>query len=200
MNFMLSPTHVHAVRMRERGCKTAAPPMSVSKMELVLFIAISCVLASDTYAQQGCPTITESDLGSIDAPSMTGLIAERLEDVVQLVEYRVVCEATAGSRDLYNEVSVVAEYMFGDPPSTMSAQFEFSCVANGGGVQWDTTSRLSFTTPPDITDLRFAITRRDCYTCVSPNLHNSSAPASNHCLSKCNNYYDCTCTYMCSAS
>lgn len=142
-----------------------------------MLVAISSLLAASTNAQR-CGEVTQAVLGSTDDFSTNGLIAERVGFAVQLSRFRIVCEATAGARDLYTEVSVVAEYTV-EGSTLTQAQFEFSCIT---GNVWDTVDAFGFTVPPDIDNIIFAIRRRDCYKCVSPNSFNTSAPGNNHCL------------------
>ena len=149
----------------------------------VLIAILSFSLLAATGSAQGCARITGSDLGSIDAPSRTGLIARRrnLERdtplQVQLFRYNVVCEAASVMRDMYRHVSVVAEYGFG--PDTEVAQFEFSC---GDGDVWGIdvsgSSEGTFTTPPsaNLTTSQ----RSDCYSCLSP--LRTSPSNINHCV------------------
>lgn len=128
---------------------------------------------------QSCHRITAGDLGDTNVSSSTGLIAERVGGSIRLQRFRVVCEVTAGTRDMYTGVSVVAEYNNASSTS-MQAQFEFSCII---GNAWATVDlQGGFTSPPDTGNILFAIQRRDCYACVSPDTIGNSRPGTNHCL------------------
>lgn len=136
------------------------------------FYFVSAVAISSA---QSCQRITTGDLGRTNT---SGLIAETVGNAVQLQQFRIVCEVTAGTRDWYTGVSVVAEYIVGSSSTSTRAQFEFSCIT---GNVWGTVNPQSLTTPPD-TNIRFATLRRNCYVCVSPNAYGSSLPGTNHCL------------------
>lgn len=148
-------------------------------MALLLLFAISCLLVASTDAQS-CREITDADLGSRNSFSTTGLIAPRVGSAVQLNLFRIACTVTAGTIDMYREVSVVADYTVEGSSTSTQAQFEFTCVAPAN--VWTTVDASAFTMPPDIDNIIFTITRRDCYTCVSPNTFGNSAPGNNHCL------------------
>lgn len=127
---------------------------------------------------QGCLRITADDLGNVSNISSTGLIARTVGRAVWLQRFNIVCEATAGYRDRYTSVSVVANYT--EEFTSTQAQFEFSCVP---GNVWDTADQ-GFTTPPDVNNILLAIKRRDCSACISPDAYGNSLPGNNHCLRK----------------
>ena len=136
---------------------------------------------------QSCTKLTAEDLGNSTAPTANGLIAERLADdtpysvEVQLVQYNLVCEATAGMRGRYRHVSVVAEYYLND--SLTMSQFEFSCASGDvWGIVVSGSSENTVTTPPDAT-LNSTL-RRDCFLCLSPRRAGNNNNNSEHCSGK----------------
>lgn len=173
---ILSPTHLF--------CSLHAY-LAELKMAL-LNLAILCVLLAAASDAQICPRITEDDLGNTAAPSMVGLIAERLgvgsqPPFVELIRFNIVCEVTAGTRDGFRHVSVVAEYWSND--NLTLSQFEFSCV--GASPEWSIQASGStdntFTASPSANFL--TPLRRDCYLCLSP-ARSNAADAVNHCASQ----------------
>lgn len=200
MNNVKQRRHAHHCILQRRHAHHLADSSpthrSQWKMALLLLVALCSLLAASTDAQS-CEEITAADLGRTDVLSTEGLIADREESGVQLRRFRIACTVTAGTIDLYREVSVVAEYIVEGASMPKQAQFEFSCTGPAPN-QWNTVTvnrNDSFTVPPDIDNILFTITRRDCYTCVSPNTIGNSAPGNNHCLGRwChNNYYNCEC-------
>ena len=152
-------------------------------MELFVFAAISCLLVASTDAQ-GCSRITLGDLGASSAFSRSGLIAERLADMVRVEQFAIACEVTAGSQGLYSQVSVVVEYTTLGSTNITRAQLESTC---GAGGTWNPIEQDGFTVPSEFGNVPFnrILPRRDCYQCVSPQSLGNSAPGNNHCLRKC---------------
>lgn len=138
-------------------------------------IVVACINING----RGCPRITSDNLGCTDTPSRTGLIPERVNAALQLQQFRIVCEVTSGTRDMYTEVSVVAEYRLEGSLESTQAQFEFLCVNDS---EWGTLHFLDFTSPSEFQDINTASLRRDCHSCVSPTFFRSSLPGKNHCL------------------
>ena len=160
---------------------------------LFVIIIISVLTAGISVNAQRCASITAEDLGNSSFPSPYGLIARRLgysEDsppllyYIQLFNYNVVCEATAGIRDLYRGVSVVANYT--SNRTLAVSQFDFSCSGVDISV-WDIevngSALNTVITPPDA-NMETTL-RRDCHGCLSrrPGLSNDIIPES-HCLSE----------------
>lgn len=72
--------------------------------------------ATGTPDVGGCAALTMTELGSVDSLSQGGLVAEFLERgqeasvSVQVLEYRVLCEAAGGRRGGIARVSVIVRY------------------------------------------------------------------------------------------
>lgn len=147
--------------------------------EFFLVIALSSLLAASVEAQ-GCQVITESELGDTASISASGLIAERLGTSVQLISFKSVCSVTAGSRDLYTEVSLVASYTSGD--GVLQAQFEFGCTNGNWTIELRGSSENTVTIPPNavIGGVLILNLRTDCYQCASPDRLGFSVNG-NHC-------------------
>lgn len=153
----------------------------------VLLVAIFGLLGS--ASAQSCARITASDLGNSDMASNTGLIAEILRinsgaDVttpVLLHNFHIVCEGVAVTRDMFREVSVVANYTFS--AITRTSQFEFSCgTMNVWTVQVSGSTSDTVTTPADATFTTSP--NSNCSQCLSTRRSGSSSDPINHCSGK----------------
>ncbi len=118
-----------------------------------------------------------------------GLIATRLamlepenttQPTVELIRYNLVCEATAGVRNTYRYVSLVAEYILNGTGPAILSQFEFGCSAEG---VWEPevvgSINNTFTFPPDAT-LNTSL-RTNCSLCLSPLRPGSTHSNDEHC-------------------
>ena len=153
------------------------------KMQLSVTIAVISLLIASCNSQS-CQRIAANDIGSTNSPSTSGLIAERRAidigtlPIVQLFRYNVVCEATAGTRDGFRYVSLVADYS--DNGINRSAQFDFSCdVANVWGIRVSGSTDNTITIPPDASF--DTLVRRDCFLCLSSQRSGTSHENINHC-------------------
>ena len=151
-------------------------------MKFFLVIALSSLLAAGVEAQ-GCQAITESEVGDTNTLSTSGLIAELLGIQVQLLSSQPVCTVTAGVRDLYTEVSLVASYT--DGASLLQSQFEFGCTNETWTIEIRGSSTSTVTTPPNALLGGFIVLplRTDCYQCASPDRLGASING-NHCQGK----------------
>lgn len=149
-------------------------------MKFFLVIALSSLLAASVEAQSGCLVITESELGDTGAISASGLIAERLGTPIRLISFKSVCSVTAGSRDLYREVSLVATYTTGG--DELQAQFEFGCTDDTWRIEIRGSTNDTVTIPPNalIGGVLILNLRTDCHQCASPDRLGFSING-NHC-------------------
>ena len=128
----------------------------------LVIVALTVVPVS---CQVDCPMFNETDLGTTDTSSATGLIGTAFQAVsgdpslpvsVQVHDSNIVCLRSGQTRDTYSGVSVVVNYTCTGALSECSgnpilSQFEFECVANP--VRWapsvDGSAANIITTPPD---------------------------------------------------
>ena len=145
----------------------------------LLIVALTVVPVS---CQVDCPMFNETDLGTTDTSSATGLIGAAFQAVsgdpslpvsVQVHDSNIVCLRSGQTRDTYSGVSVVVNYTCTGALSECSgnpilSQFEFECVANP--VRWapsvDGSATNIITTPPD--GSLSTTLRTDCGVCISP--------------------------------
>ena len=131
-----------------------------------------------------CLPLSETDLGTANAPSTTGLVGAAFQAVsgepsmhmpvsVQVHASNIVCLSSGLIRNTYRGVSVVVNYTCTGAPSECTgnptlSQFEFECVANP--VRWaasvDGSASNIITTPPD--GSLSTTPRTDCIVCISP--------------------------------
>ena len=156
-------------------------------MELFRFIAVRLililVLSGFARAQVAdCIPLSETDLGTANAPRTTGLVGAAFQAVsgdpsmpvsVQVHDSNIVCLSGGLIWNTYRGVSVVVNYTCTGAPSECTgnptlSQFEFECVANP--VRWapsvDGSAANIITTPPDAS--LSTTLRTDCIVCVSP--------------------------------
>lgn len=156
----------------------------------VLLVAIFGLLGSANA--QSCARITASDLGNSDVASTRGLIAEILRinsgadasTPVLLHNFHIVCEGVAVTRDMFREVSVVANYTLSASGGiTRTSQFEFSCgTTNVWNVQVSGSTSDTVTTPADATFTTSP--NSNCSQCLSTRRSGSSSDPINHCSGK----------------
>ena len=145
----------------------------------LVIVALTVVSVS---CQVDCPMFNETDLGTTDTSSATGLIGTAFQAVsgdpslpvsVQVHDSNIVCLRSGQTRDTYSGVSVVVNYTCTGALSECSgnpilSQFEFECVANP--VRWapsvDGSATNIITTPPD--GSLSTTLRTDCGVCISP--------------------------------
>ena len=159
----------------------------VSQLTTSRFGLLATLLIALCNGQQ-CSMITQSDLGSVAAPSTNGLISSALtigaenaaNPLVQLLEYHVVCEVVAPTRGTYCYVSLVANYTVDFEFRT--TQFDFGCTERN---EWDTvvagSSDSIVMDPPD--GSFDTIPRSDCGVCISPRRY-SDSDTETHCVRK----------------
>ena len=104
------------------------------------------LLLSYAWAQDECPVVTQSQLGSHGALSTSGLVARTLVSVlsdsvgiprVRIVNYNIVCFAAGSAEGTYRELSVVVQYEYSgfcacsplnfEGFGNATSQFEFTC-------------------------------------------------------------------------
>ena len=130
-----------------------------------------------------CPVITESQLGSRDALSSSGLVAEGLalspQSVipnVRIFDYIIVCFAAGCAKGTYRELSVVVQYEYSgifcdcsplnfEGFGNATSQFELTC-SGGSWMEGSGLPSSTFTNPSDATLKTQA--RRDCSFCLRP--------------------------------
>ena len=139
------------------------------------------LLLSFAWAQDECPVITESQLGSRNALSSSGLVAKWLVSFpsaipkVRIFNYNIVCFAVGSAEGTYRELSVVVLYEYCgifracSPLARFSgirnatSQFEFTC---SGGSWMKEGAGLPSTNPSDAT--LYTQARKDCSFCLRP--------------------------------
>ena len=166
----------------------------------LLIVALTVVPVS---CQVNCPMFNETDLGTTDTSSTTGLIGAAFQAVsgdpslpvsVQVHDSNIVCLRSGQTRDMYRGVSVVVNYTCTGTPSectgnTTLSQFEFECVANPT-LRWAPSVGGSatniITTPPSAS--LSTVLRTDCGVCVSPTRPGFATITNNeqHCGCECN--------------
>ena len=147
------------------------------KAAILIFLFLS-----SAWAQNECPIINESEFGSRDALSASGLVAERLQSSqsetpeVRIFDYNIVCFAAGSARETYRVLSVVIHYRCsgafcaGSPlglEGNGTSQFEFSCSSGSWAneVEGSGTASSTFTNPSNATVDTQA--RRDCSFCLN---------------------------------
>lgn len=168
----------------------------VRKLTLVVLFQLFFLLLTRGRAQDDCPVVARSELGSGDAPSKNGLVADRLSagqaniPDIRIFDYNIVCYAAGSSNDTYRMLSVVVAYeCFGQictaPTSPLgvegnaTSQFEFTCSAGSwrNDVLGSTAAASTFTNPSGATLDTEA--RTNCSYCLRPDVATSgSIPAS----------------------
>ncbi len=150
-------------------------------MKTVLFLIFFATALRPMHAQ-ACDRIT------YEALSGDGLIATKLASFesaeipqlsVQLIRYNFVCEATAGSRNRYRYVSLVAEYIINGETPAIISQFEFGCSAGVWGPEVELSIANTLTSPSDAT-LNTSL-RTDCSLCLSPLRPGNTHSNDEHC-------------------
>ena len=143
----------------------------------LLIVALTVVPVS---CQVDCPMFNETELGTTDMSSATGLIGAAFQAVsgdpslpvsVQVHSSNIVCLRSGRTQDTYSGVSVVVSYSCtgasectGTP---ILSQFEFECVT---GPTWTASvdgSASNIITTPSNGSLSTTL-RTDCGVCVSP--------------------------------
>ncbi len=157
---------------------------------LVFLFALWLVLAIVRAQLQECELLTAEDLGSADAPSPEGIIAESYirgdspeAPLVQILQSRTVCLVAGRTPDRYRWTSVIVRYMcdgavsrFAQAPCgnnvEVTAQFDLGCgdaIQIGDPPIWIagiSAVPTYVTSPPDgdfSTPLRIS-----CSLCVNP--------------------------------
>ena len=168
---------------------------------------ISCLLAAFylglvhlANAQLACPSFTFTDLGSNTSLSTDGLLSTALglggeggvDIEAQVVNYRILCDASGSTRGTSSYVSVLVQFMCNaasinvcDGTTMVTRQFQFSC---GTGDVWIASifgsnnniqtlnPTATFTTTPSV----------QCRACVDDDqIASSNIDATTHCFSEC---------------
>ena len=146
---------------------------------ILLIVVLTAVSVS---CQIDCSMFNETDLGTTDMSSATGLVGSALAAVsgdpslpvnVQVHDSNIVCLRSGRTRDPYSGVSVVVNYTCTGASSECTgnpilSQFDFECVANP--VRWaasvDGSAANIITTPPS--GSLSTTLRTDCGVCISP--------------------------------
>ena len=151
------------MQRREDSDSMSVFGMMVSRICLII-LWLAC-LQPFTDAQDGCPRPVEEDFGGVGSPSSDGIVPDSYtgNPQVQILELNTVCLASAGTRERYQNASVVVRYTCVggecDSDVLITSQFDVQCSQG----EWENVFRNS---PPDA-DMETELDD-SCWLCLHP--------------------------------